>query len=46
VVLTTVVGRLRSRVTLGALRWINRVSGLVILAFGVGAMAAALAALQ
>lgn len=46
VVLTTVVGRLRSRVTLGVLTWINRVSGLVILAFGVGAVAAAVAAVR
>ncbi|HEV8489580.1 MAG TPA: LysE family transporter [Candidatus Limnocylindrales bacterium] len=41
VVLTTVVGRLRSRVTLPALTWVNRLSGALILAFGVAAIVAA-----
>src|SRR5215210_833842 len=41
-VLTTAVARLRSRVTVGALPWVNRVSGLVVLGFGVAAIVAAL----
>ncbi len=45
VVLTTVVAGLRSRVTLGALTWINRISGLVLLVFGLVAVATSLASL-
>ena len=37
--LSGAVGALRSRVDLRALRWINRVSGLVLLAFGIVALA-------
>ena len=37
--LSGAVGALRSRVDLRALRWINRVSGLVLLAFGIAALA-------
>jgi threonine/homoserine/homoserine lactone efflux protein len=37
--LSGAVGVLRSRVDLRALRWINRVSGLVLLAFGIAALA-------
>jgi threonine/homoserine/homoserine lactone efflux protein len=37
--LSGVVTALRSRVDLRALRWINRVSGLVLLAFGIAALA-------
>jgi threonine/homoserine/homoserine lactone efflux protein len=40
-VLTGVVGRLRTRVTPGALAWVNRASGALILAFGVIAIVAA-----
>ena len=43
VVLTTVVARLRSRVTLEALTWINRLSGALLLVFGVAAIATSLA---
>jgi putative LysE/RhtB family amino acid efflux pump len=43
VVLTALVGWLRSRVTLGALGWINRASGLVLVTFGLAAIAGALA---
>lgn len=39
-VLTTVVGRLRSRVTARGLTWVNRISGALILAFGVAAIVA------
>jgi threonine/homoserine/homoserine lactone efflux protein len=42
VVLTAVVGRLRSRVTPTALAWVNRLSGVVLLAFGVAAVLVAL----
>jgi len=41
VVLTTVVGRLRARVTPAALVWVNRASGALIVALGVIAIAAA-----
>jgi threonine/homoserine/homoserine lactone efflux protein len=37
--LSGAVGALRSRVDLRALRWINRVSGLVLLAFAIAALA-------
>jgi threonine/homoserine/homoserine lactone efflux protein len=40
-VLTAVVGRLRTRVTPGALVWVNRASGALILAFGLVAIVAA-----
>jgi threonine/homoserine/homoserine lactone efflux protein len=40
--LTAVVGRVRGRITRSTLVWLNRVSGLVLLAFGVVAIAAAL----
>jgi threonine/homoserine/homoserine lactone efflux protein len=40
-VLTTVVGRLRSRVTTRGLTWVNRISGALILTFGVAAILAA-----
>ncbi len=43
IVLTTTVGWLRSRVTLRGLLWVNRVSGIVLLAFGVLAIGGALA---
>jgi threonine/homoserine/homoserine lactone efflux protein len=43
VVLTAVVARLRSRVTLEALTWINRLSGALLLAFGVAAIVTSLA---
>jgi threonine/homoserine/homoserine lactone efflux protein len=43
VILTAVVGRLRTRVTIGALTWVNRISGAAILAFGVAAIVGALA---
>jgi threonine/homoserine/homoserine lactone efflux protein len=36
--LSSAVGALRSRVDLRALRWINRVSGVVLLAFGIAAL--------
>jgi threonine/homoserine/homoserine lactone efflux protein len=39
--LTAVVGRLRSRVTPGALVWVNRLSGAVLLVFGCVAIAVA-----
>jgi threonine/homoserine/homoserine lactone efflux protein len=42
VILTAVVASLRTRVTLGALTWVNRISGAAILAFGVVAIAGAL----
>lgn len=42
VLLTAIVGRLRERITPGALVWINRVSGTVLLAFGTVAILAAL----
>ena len=42
VVLTAVVGRLRERITPAILVWINRVSGAVLLAFGLIAILAAL----
>jgi threonine/homoserine/homoserine lactone efflux protein len=37
--LSGTVGALRSRLDLRALRWVNRVSGLVLLAFGIAALA-------
>jgi threonine/homoserine/homoserine lactone efflux protein len=37
--LSGVVGALRSRLDLRALRWINRLSGLVLLGFGIAALA-------
>jgi threonine/homoserine/homoserine lactone efflux protein len=40
--LSGAIGALRSRVDLRALRWINRVSGLVLLAFGIAALALAM----
>jgi threonine/homoserine/homoserine lactone efflux protein len=42
VVLTAVVGRLRGRVTPRVLGWVSRVSGTVLVAFGLVAIAAAL----
>jgi threonine/homoserine/homoserine lactone efflux protein len=42
VILTAVVASLRTRVTLGVLTWVNRISGAAILAFGVVAIAGAL----
>jgi threonine/homoserine/homoserine lactone efflux protein len=42
IVLTTATGWLRSRVTLGGLLWVNRISGAMLLLFGVAAMAGAL----
>jgi threonine/homoserine/homoserine lactone efflux protein len=42
VVLTAAVGRLRSRVTPTALAWVNRLSGAVLLAFGLVAILVAL----
>ena len=42
VVLTTVVGRLRTRVTPAALSWVNRASGALIVAFGVLALVGAI----
>jgi threonine/homoserine/homoserine lactone efflux protein len=42
VVLTAVVGRVRGRATPHVLGWMNRVSGTVLLAFGLVAIAAAL----
>jgi threonine/homoserine/homoserine lactone efflux protein len=44
-VLTTVVGALRSRVTPRALTWINRGTGVLLLAFGVVAIALGLSAM-
>jgi threonine/homoserine/homoserine lactone efflux protein len=41
-ILTAVVASLRTRVTVGALTWINRISGAAILAFGVVAIVGAL----
>ncbi len=41
VLLTAVVGRVRTRVTPRALRWVNRVSGAVLLVFGAVAIAVA-----
>jgi threonine/homoserine/homoserine lactone efflux protein len=41
--LTSVVGWLRARVTVAALVWVNRVSGLVLLLFGSAAILGALA---
>ncbi len=41
--LSSVVGLLHRRVTPAGLRWVNRVSGLVILGFGVAALASLLA---
>jgi len=40
--LTLVVGRLRGRVTPSALGWVNRVSGAVLLVFGLAAILVAL----
>ena len=45
VVLTTVVGRLRHRLTPSVLLWINRVSGTALLVFGIGAILVALGVL-
>lgn len=42
VLLTTVVARLRSRVTLEALRWVNWVSGALLVVFGTAAIVASL----
>jgi threonine/homoserine/homoserine lactone efflux protein len=42
VVLTTVVGWLRGRVTTRGLVWVNRVSGLILLGFGVVAIVGAI----
>jgi threonine/homoserine/homoserine lactone efflux protein len=42
VVLTAIVGRLRSRVTPRALGWVNRISGAVLLVFGLVAIGAAI----
>jgi len=39
VILTSVVATLRTRVTARVLRWVNRVSGAVILGFGLLALA-------
>ncbi len=39
VVLTSLVSVLRSRITVGVLTWVNRVSGAVLLVFGVAALA-------
>jgi threonine/homoserine/homoserine lactone efflux protein len=44
VVLTSAVAWLRTRVTRGALLWINRVSGVVLLGFGIAAVVGGLAA--
>ena len=41
IVLTTIVGWLRSRVTIRGLTWINRISGVVLLGFGVVAIVGA-----
>ncbi len=38
VILTGVVGALRGRITPGALRWVNRASGAIILSFGLVAL--------
>jgi threonine/homoserine/homoserine lactone efflux protein len=40
--LSGAVGLLRNRLEAGGLRWVNRVSGVVIAAFGLGALATAL----
>ena len=40
-ILSGVTGALRSRIEPGGLRWVNRASGMVIAAFGVVAIAAA-----
>jgi threonine/homoserine/homoserine lactone efflux protein len=45
VLLTAVVARLRARVTVGGLTWINRLSGAALLAFGIVAAATSAAAL-
>ena len=37
--LSGTVGALRARLDVHALRWVNRVSGLVLLAFGIAALA-------
>ena len=42
VVLTTVVGWLRGRITTRGLTWVNRISGLILLGFGVVAVVGAL----
>jgi threonine/homoserine/homoserine lactone efflux protein len=42
IMLTTATGWLRSRVTLGGLLWVNRLSGGALLLFGVAAMAGAI----
>jgi threonine/homoserine/homoserine lactone efflux protein len=42
IVLTTVLGLIRSRVTPGALLWLNRVSGVILLVFGVVSLGVAL----
>jgi threonine/homoserine/homoserine lactone efflux protein len=43
-VLTSVVSALRSRVTVGSLTWVNRISGAAILVFAIAAIQSALAA--
>jgi threonine/homoserine/homoserine lactone efflux protein len=43
--LTASVSALRSRVTIRALTWINRISGLVLVLFGLGAVATAISAI-
>src|SRR4029077_9048076 len=44
--LTFVVSRLRTRLTMNVLRWVNRLSGAVLLAFGVAAIALAIGSLR
>jgi arginine exporter protein ArgO len=41
-VLSWTVAHLRTRLSLGAMRWVNRISGAVIAGFGVVALAAVL----
>ena len=43
VLLTSVVAALRARVTIRVLTWVNRISGLVILAFAIAAIVSSLA---
>ena len=45
-VLVGVVGAFRSRVTPGRLVWLNRASGAVLMAFGIGALVAAIGSLR
>jgi threonine/homoserine/homoserine lactone efflux protein len=42
-ILTAVVSALRTRVTVGALTWVNRVSGVVLLVFAIASIASAFA---